>query len=293
MKTTNQINLIILIGLAVALEKAPAQTPEEPPKYAFDTPAGWNRSEKDWGTLLLSPQYSNGEVCQILVLPMRPASGDLIPDTLATFRSGFGAEPLTSYPSPFPRLEYGFATQGWEYFVIRKLLGGQSGDSDAFGAMLMQAKVGKWFATIVAVSKDPLVSNCLGEMVYDTWPVFLSSLRFENAKLDAVPEQEIRNWLTGTWLSATGTAGIAYTFAPNGRYSDAGTYVGPATVSEYFGNGSYSIEGSRIVMNPDGGSRSEKLFRFGMSITGERETWKDQMCMMDPGSNGEICFRRQ
>ena len=277
----------------VLTELAPAQTTADQPRYAFDVPAGWSRLDQDWGIALLSPRFSNGEVCQISMLPMRPASADLVNDAIATFRDGFKADPLTTYPSPPPRLEYGLSTQGWDYFVIRKLLGGQSGDAGAFGTMLMVARVDKWFATIVATSKDPLVSSCLGEMDGDVWPVFLSSLHFDNVKLDAPAEQDIKNWMAGTWISGGGNVGLGYIFTSNGRYDDLGTYVGPATTSAYFGKGSYSFDGNRIVLTPDGRSRTVNLFRFGQNSTDVGKTWQDQICLMDPTAADEICYRRQ
>jgi len=283
----------LTLTAVILTELAPAQTTGDQPRYAFDIPAGWDRYDVDWGIALVSPKYPSGEVCQISLLPLRPASADLIEDTIGTFRNGFKADPLTTYPSPAPRLEYGLSTQGWDYFVIRKLLGGQSGDEGAFGAILMEAKVGKWFATIVARSKDPLLSSCLGEMNGDAWPAFLSSLHFDNVKLDAPPENAIKEWMAGTWMSATGSVGVAYTFTSNGRYDDLGSYSGPATTSSYFGKGSYAFDGNRIVLTPDGGSPTVNLFRFGQNSTNVGKTWQDQICLMEPKATGEICYQKQ
>jgi hypothetical protein len=295
--TLNILHPLILTAL-IAAQLAPAQTTtSDQPRYAFDIPAGWVRNDQDWGTILLSPKYPNGEVCQISMLAMRPAVGDstddLANDAIATYRNGFQADPLTTYPTPPPRLEYGISTQGWDYFVIRKLLGGQSGDPGAFGTIFMEARVGKWFATVVAISKDPLVSSCLGEIDGNAWPAFLSGLHFDNVKLNAVSDSDLKEWLAGTWTSTAGDIGLGYIFTSNGRYDDLATYVGPITNSAYFGKGSYAFDGNRIVLTRDGGNRSVYFFRFGQNSTNVGKSWQDQICLMDPTAADEVCYQRQ
>jgi hypothetical protein len=83
----------------------------------------------------MSPMYNNGERCQLTMLPMRPSSRSLADDAIGKFREIFRVDPLTSYPSPPPKLASGVSPQGWEYFTIRKLVGGQEGEARTMGQL--------------------------------------------------------------------------------------------------------------------------------------------------------------
>jgi hypothetical protein len=232
---------------------------------------------------------------------MRPVSRALPDDALNIFREIFKQEPLTFYPYPWPKLARGISPQGWEYFIVRKSVGGKDGDSGLVGATVLAAKLGDQLAVVVGTSKEPLVSNCFGELVRDIWPQFFYSLQFKNAKPSGQEEGAIRQRLAGTWISATGSVGLRYEFHSDGRYLGAGAAqqynrINSAevlrTTQAYFGDGAYSFEGNTLVLTGDDKQRSTKLFRLEQESKDGGKSWADKLCMLDPGSTGEVCYQR-
>jgi hypothetical protein len=271
-----------------------------PVSYIYAAPPGWTHQETRTGIVVSSPVYSNGERCTINMLPLRPAGRSLPDDTMNIYRQTFRFDPLQNYPSPQGQLLHGVSPQGWEYFIIKKDIG-EEGNSRTLGTIVMGAKVGSQMAVIIATSKDFLISNCLGLSIRDSWPVFFYSLRFQNAPPATDQKTAIAQRLAGEWMMATGGVGLTYTFHADGRYLSGGAaqqryLVGPnevlTTTQGYFGDGSYSFDGNRIVLAGDDGRRFTKSFRVGEESKDGR-TWTGQMCMLDDGASGEVCYRKQ
>jgi hypothetical protein len=270
--------------------------------YIFAAPANWTMQQLNDRIVLVSPLYNNGERCQLTMLPIQPSSQPLANDAIGLFRQLFKADPLTSYPSPPPLLTRGVSPQGWEYFGIRKLVGGQEGEARTTGVTLLLARLDTQNATIVGTSKDFLFSRCFGQLDGDAWPRFFSSLRFKNVQPSQQAESFIRQRLAGTWLAATGNLGLGYTFLANGRYKTTGVtrYSTPAsneqtreTTQAFFGDGSYSFEGNELVLTGNDHQRSTEFFRLEQVSKDSGRTWRDELCLLDPRSIGEVCYRRE
>ncbi len=270
--------------------------------YVFAVPNNWTGQRLKDRIVLVSPVYDNGERCQLTMLPMQPSSQPLANDAIGLFRQLFHADPLTSYPSPPPILTRGVSPQGWEYFGIRKLVGGQEGEARTTGVTLLLARLDTQNATIVGISKDFLWSRCFGQLDGDAWPKFFSSLRFKNIQPSKQAELIVRQRLAGSWLMATGNLGLAYTFLANGRYKSTGVtqFRTPATNEQtlettqaFFGDGSYSFEGNGLVLTRNDQQSSMMSFRLEEVSKDSGRTWRDELCLQDPGSKGEVCYRRE
>ena len=270
--------------------------------YVYAVPDRWVQQNSRDRITLTSPVYQNGERCQITMLPFRASNGPLPDDAIGTFRQLFRVDPLTTYPSPPPGLESGVSPIGWEYFRIRKLVGGQEGEARTMGAILLLVRSGNQVATIVGTSKDFLVSKCFGELASDAWPKFFYSLQFRNSQSPALDEGEMRKRLAGEWIMATGSMGLHYTFLPNGRYSRAAATQSRqrvssnevlATTQGWFGDGSYAINGNQLVLTGDDHRRSVFYFRVQQESRDSGKTWKGGLCLLDSSASGEVCYHKE
>jgi len=270
--------------------------------YVFATPPSWTAQHQRDAIVLASPVYENRERCQLTLFPMRTSSRPLEDEAIGLFRQLFRTDPLTTYPSPPPRMAHGISPQGWEYFTMRKLVGGQEGEARTTGVTLLLARVDTQLATIIGTSKDFLWSQCFGELQGDAWPPFLASLQFKNAQPSNQVQATIRQRLAGTWITATASVGLRYVFLANGRYQGAGATQYRTRTSDtqvlqttqaYFGDGAYSFEGGTIILTGDDHRRSVKSFRLEQVSKDSGHTWHDELCMADPGSKGEVCYRRE
>jgi hypothetical protein len=266
-------------------------------KYLFTTPTNWSREQLPDRIMLTSPMYDNGERCQLSILPMRSSSQPLSDDAIGAFRQLFQADPLTSYPSPPPRLARGVSPQGWEYFSIRKLVGGQEGEARTIGVTLLVARLDSEIATIVGTSKDFLFSRCFGQMDGDAWPGFFSSLQFTASLPVKEAQAGIKQRLEGTWIMATGSMGLRYQFLSNGRYQGAVATQQRSrdteTTRAFFGDGAYTFDGNTIVFAGDDHRRSTDFFRLEQVSKDSGQTWGEQLCLLDPGATGEVCYRKE
>jgi hypothetical protein len=265
--------------------------------YIFKTPTQWTQSPSPGNIVLLSPTYNNGERCQITMFPLRPFAQPLAAEAVTSFRGIFQADPLGTYPSPPPKLERGMSPEGWEFFSIRKLVGGQEGESRTIGVHLLVAKLDNQVAMIVTTSKDFLTSQCFGELHGDVWPTFLHSLTFKNARSTQDQQDALRQQLAGSWITATASVGLHYTFLANGRFQDAASARHSSqtmtTTETYFGDGSYSVNGNMIDLNRDQGARTTNFFRLQQISKDVGRTWRDELCMMEPGATGEVCYLKE
>lgn len=267
--------------------------------YVFTVPQGWTRTNYPDGVVYISPMY-NGEKCQLTIFPTRPTSGDLLRDAIGVFQGLFKTDPMTGYPFPSPSIVKGTSPYGWDYLVIRKSIGGYVGAS-LRGIIVFVARLGNDEAVIVGSSKDPLVSQCFGEIVRDEWPRFFYSLRFKNWNRPG-SDSAMMAKLAGTWTTATGSAADRYTFAPNGRYATAAAAQYRARVSStevlqtthaFFGDGAYAIRGNTITLTSDNnkGSPNTGAFRLEQESKDGR-TWAERLCIMRERI-GDLCYQKE
>ena len=258
--------------------------------YVYTIPDAWSRQNAPDAIVLASPVYQGGERCQLSLLPMRAVSRGLPDDALNAFRELFKAEPLTGDIYPPTWLIRGTSPQGWEYFLVKKPLGPSGGVQ--LGAIVMVAKIGSNLATVVGTSKNFQVSNCFGELVRDVWPSFFAGLQFKNATATAQSQAAIRQKLTGVWIAATATVGLRYEFSADGRYADAASARQRSSTQTFFGNGSYSFDGNTLIMTDDDKRRTTAQFRIEQYSKDFGRSWTDTLCLLSPGSSGEVCYNR-
>jgi hypothetical protein len=292
-------------GGAAANAAAESPAPEAPVAAAaggvesggmtYTPPGGWNRTVRADAVAWVSPPYPNTrEVCELVVLPMRRGSGNLMNDAVGTFQGIFKANPLEGYPGIPPDLFRGASPLGWQYVVLQKTLG--RGGSEGPGIILFVAQVGDQIATVFTQSKFPLVSQCFGEAFPSEWPAFFASIRFKGVK--PRPDEEIKQKLLGSWTATGARVLIRYTLAANGRYA-GGSAIGYSarvsptevmyTTTGFRGDGAWALKNGKITLAPDSGPADGGPFRLEEESKDGR-TWKEQLCIL--GNTGEICYRR-
>src|SRR5438445_2339023 len=155
---------------------------------------------------------------------MRPSTGGtLLAEADNVFRDvyrQYDLKNMTNRGTQMPNsIVHGFSGQGWEYVIIRRGVAPRGSPESRLGFVFV-AKLDSRLAVISGVSKDPLVSTCLGELAHNAWPRFFYSLSFKNW---TVPDQTaaMRKRIAGVWMAATATAGDQITIAANGRYANA------------------------------------------------------------------------
>ena len=283
-------------------------------EYLYSTPAGWTAAQYPDGIVLTSPVSNTGERCLISMWPMRPAGPSLQVDANDLFRDIFKTyEPRnqTSRGTPLtPSVVRGTSGQGWDYLILKRGIGKPSNPPGMYASLLgfvMVARLGNYLAVISGLSKDPLVSTCLGELAGNAWPRFFHNLKFRSWKPPAeVPE--IRKKLVGVWTIATATASDQFTFAPNGRYGGAAaaqqynrisnTQV-LQTTQAYFGNGAYILRENTITLTPDDQKNNPEtgFFRLEEESKDEGRTWAESLYLLRvsrvDGKDYEVRYTRR
>jgi len=263
--------------------------------YVYAVPAGWTQTVYPDGIVYASPVFETGERCQFTVFQMRPASGDLLADARRAFVEIFQVDPFqnNAYPFPTATLTRGVGAAGWSYLVIQKSIRGQVGDyGTLLGTRLFAAQLGDRVAIITSTGKDPLVSQCFGNLVRDEWPRVFYSLAFKNWK--AVPQDSlVRRRLAGAWITATASVADRYVFAANGRLASAAAKkTDRQTPDAYFGDGSYRIAGNTITLTSDSNRSHPQRGYFRLEADSQDgSTWKDRLCLLLEGI-GEVCYTR-
>ena len=260
-------------------------------EYIFTAPAGWAAQKLSDAIMISSPLSSTNEKCLIYLLPMRPAGNNLLEDANNAFRDAWrGFVPMNRTPAGFAFPEtvvHGYSGQGWEYVIIRRGIAPPNSAESRLG-FVMVAKLNNRLAVISGVSKDPLVSACMGENTGTTnWPKFFYSLGFRNWQAGD-QTQTMRKLLAGEWIAATATAGDKITFAGNGRFANAAAaqqYHLTAnelitTTQAYFGNGTYTLRGNAITLAQDDKRTERGFFRVEQESKDEGRTWADVLYLM-------------
>ena len=271
--------------------------------YVYTIPQGWTRAVYPDGIVYGSPLFSNGERCQISVFPPRPGTGNLSADARNAYAQIFQIDPLqnNSYPYPTATFTRGISAEGWNYFMLRKSIHGQSGDyGTLLGTTLLAAQLGDQVAVITSTGKDPEVSMCFGEIVHDEWPQFFFSIHFKSWT-PASQDREMPRRIAGTWTTATASVADRYTFAPNGRYASAAAAMTRARISQteilqttnaYFGDGAYAIRGNTITLTADGDRANPKHGWIRLEQDSkDGATWTDRLCLLLEGI-GDVCYAR-
>jgi len=276
--------------------------------YAYTVPAGWTTQRFPDGIVLSSPFSSTQEKCFISMLSMRSAGADLLQDANNAFRDVWLHNYVLRNQTPagfaFPESTiHGLSGQGWEYVIVRRGIAPPNSRESRLG-FVMVAKLNNRLAVISGLSKDPLVSACMGENLASTvWPKFFYSLSFKSWQGgDQTPA--LRKVLAGEWIAATATAGDMITFAGNGRFANAAAaqqYHLTAnelitTTQAYFGNGTYTLRGNAITLAQDDGRTTNGFYRIEQESKDEGRTWADAFYLMRTstidGQEYELRFKR-
>jgi len=238
---------------------------------------------------------------------MRPASADLFQDANNAFREVWLRQYVLRNQTPagfaFPEvIIHGASGQGWEYVIMRRGIAPPNSQESRLGSVMV-ARLGSRVAVISTLSKDPLVSACMGENIAATvWPKFFYSLSFKGwPQADHTPE--MRKALAGEWIAATATAGDKVTFAGNGRFANAAAAQQYhltsteliTTTQAYFGNGTYTLRGNAITMVQDDKRTDNGFYRVEQESKDGR-TWADVLYLMRTstvdGQEYELRFKR-
>jgi hypothetical protein len=232
-------------------------------EYVFTTPPTWTASKYSDGLVLMSPTSVTNERCVVTISPMRPSAGNnLLAEANNIFQDVYKAYELknmTTRGTPMPAsIVHGVSGQGWEYVIIRRGVAPRGSPESRLGFVFV-AKLNNRVAVISGVSKDPLVSTCMGELAHNAWPRFFYSLSFKNwTATDQTAA--MRKRLAGVWTSATGTAADQITIAGNGRYANAAARQQYSRISSTelletttaaFGNGAYILKGNEMTLVQD------------------------------------------
>ena len=268
-------------------------------EYVFTAPAGWAAQRLSDAIMISSPLSVTNEKCLIYLLPMRAAGNNLFEDANNAFSDAWrGFVPRNQTPAGFAFPEsivHGYSGQGWEYVTIRRGIAPANSPESRLG-FVMVAKLNNRLAVISGVSKDPLVSACMGEnQGANNWPNFFYSLGFKNWQAGD-QTQTMRRLLAGEWIAATATAGDKITFAGNGRFANAAAaqqYHLTAnelitTTQAYFGNGNYTLRGNAITLTQDDKRTDRGFFRVEQESKDQGRTWADVLYLMRTSTvNGE------
>jgi hypothetical protein len=276
--------------------------------YIYTAPAGWATQRLSDAIMLSSPLSTTNEKCLIYLMPMRPAGPDLFQDANIAFRDVWLRNYVLRNQTPagfaFPEsIVHGYSGQGWDYVIVRRGIAPPNSQESRL-AFVMVAKLDNRLAVISGLSKDPLVSACMGENTGTTnWPTFFYSLTFKSWP-QADHTQQMRKLLAGEWIAATATAGDKITFAGNGRFANAaaaqqyhlGTNELITTTQAYFGNGSYALRGNAITLTQDDKRTDRGFFRVEQESKDEGRTWADVLYLMRTstvdGQPYELRFKR-
>jgi len=222
---------------------------------------------------------------------MRPAGANLMADAYGMFREAFKTFELrnmTVRGTPMPSsIVRGTSGQGWDYVIIRRGVAPPGSPESRLGFVFV-AKLNDRLAAISGVSRDPLVSTCMGELVYNFWPRFFYSLSFKNwTPTDQA--SAMRQRIAGVWTVATATASDQFTFAANGRYGGAAAAqqynrINSSevlrTTQGYFGNGAYTLSGNTITLKPDGQRPETGFFRMEQESTDDGRSWAEFLYLL-------------
>lgn len=256
MRTLFAVSTLAASAVAVA---QPIVRPEGQVQYhgtvGFIAPTGWTARNGGNGlTVLTFPVAPQDQPCEIRMLPPMQVSGDLATQGASMVQAFSNANRLGPYQGQFGRdvrlsREEGVSGTGWNYVD----LSGQLGQSGITARVLMAQMSDGQVLTIVGFSK---VWNCLGNQSVrdnDIWALLFHSLQLPGYTKDS---PQLAQQLVGMWSSASGGAGSAEIFAPNGHFSTVAVYqqyVQSTTTGlvwevdhNWQGEGTYDVHGDQV-----------------------------------------------
>lgn len=282
--------LLFVPALACAQGTAGMATLSE---YVYANPPGWTATQYPDGLVLMSPVSATNERCVVTLWPMRQAGGNLLADAYNSFREVYKAyrpvdQTVRGTPMP-PSVVRGTSGQGWDYVMVRRGIAPLNSPESRLGFVFV-AKLNNRLAVISGVSKDPLVSTCMGELASNFWPRFFYSLSFKGW----TPTDQgaaMRKKIAGVWTVATATAADQFTFAANGRYAGAAAAQQYSRLSStelltttqaYFGNGAYTLKGNIITLTPDDRKSQPEtaLLRVEEESKDDGRTWVENLYLL-------------
>ncbi|MGH7619614.1 MAG: hypothetical protein ACREPM_20565, partial [Gemmatimonadaceae bacterium] len=288
----------------------PAGNPATLGDYVYTMPPGWTAQQYPDGLVLMSPASVTNERCVFTLWPMRGAGNNLVSDANAIFQDIYKAyRPAnqTVRGSPMePTIARGTSGQGWDYVIVRRGVA-PPGSPESRLAFAFVAKLDGRLAVISGVSRDPLISTCMGELIGNVWPRFFYSVSFKS--WTPVDDQSaLQKQLVGVWTAATATAADQFTFAPNGRYGGAAAAQQYARVSSaevltttqaYFGNGAYTLRGNAITLTADDQKNTPEsaFFRVEEESKDDGRTWVPYLYLLRvsrvDGKDYELRYHKQ
>ena len=187
--------------------------------YSFATPNGWTRSDSTSKITLTS---KDGEKT-VTFLPPTDSSGDLERDANKIFWQavrGFRAWSGNGFELDYGVFEKGRTSQGLEYYRAYRYATPMS-DTEPFSegridAVLLLVKLGGKVA--VVVGRQPFQSDYANDSVGTAIDLILYDLKFKSVN----PAYDLKSELLGSWLAASSTVAIAYTFNANGTFNKGG-----------------------------------------------------------------------
>lgn len=278
---------------AATVAPASAGNPATLGEYVFDAPPAWTANQYSDGIVLMSPTSATNERCVFTLWPMRAAGTNLVADANSIFQEIYRTyesrnQTVRGTPMP-PSIVRGTSGQGWDYAIVRRGIAPPGSPESRLGFVFV-AKLDGRLAVISGVSRDPLVSTCMGELAGNVWPRFFYSLRFKGWNpVDDAPAMQKR--IAGVWTAATATASDQFVFAPNGRYAGAAAAAQYNRVSSsevlqttqaYFGNGAYTLRGNGITLTAD--DRKDRpesgFFRVEQESKDDGRTWVESLYLL-------------
>lgn len=253
----------------------PIPRPEGPSRthgaVRYVAPVGWTVQGSVNGVTVLTGPVKREELpCEIRMMPPISMRGDPATIGATIVQQAATANRLGQYTDGSGRdvrvsREEGVAGTGWTYTD----LSGQLGNTGITARVLM-VRMGDQLLPILGYSRT---WNCLGNQAMrdnDVWALLFHSLQVPGY---ASESPELAQELIGEWLSASGSAGNSYTFAPNGRFGSVSVYLGYAASStpgmvweidkSWKGDGPYTVHGDRLHMqNPNGSETTKDETRF-------------------------------
>jgi hypothetical protein len=263
-------------------------------EYMYAVPAGWTRNQYSDGIVLTSPVSQTGERCLISLWPMRPAGANLQDDANLIFRDIFKTYVLKNQTSGGSLMQSsvvrGTSGQGWDYLMVKRGIAKPGGQYETLLGFVLVARLDRRLAVISGLSKEPLISACMGELTGTTvWPKFFYSLGFKS--WTPRDQSAVRRRLAGSWTIATATASDQITFAGNGRYANAAAAQQYARISStelltttqaYFGNGAYTLRGNAITLTQDDRKNQPEtgFFRLEEESKDEGRSWAEALYIL-------------
>ena len=298
----NRRRLLSLLCLVVALPAclyAQGNAASTLSEYVYTTPPGWSAQTFSDGIVLKSPgDPATGEQCLLQMWPLHQAGANPFNDAAAAFADIFKTYEVrnqTDRGTPLPTVVIrGMSGQGWPYVILKRGIRhpgqGPNGPWATLEGFVMIAKLDSYIGVVSGLSKDSLVSTCLGDLAHNAWPRFFYSLSFRSWK-PGDTSAALRKQLAGTWMTASATAGEQLTFAGNGRFANAAARQQYSNLSSdellvttigAFGNGSYTLNGNAITMVEDARKNqpTNGYFRIEEESEDEGQTWKPYLYLL-------------